>query len=258
MRITVCAVFLACALGGLLGRCEAQSDPEYLATKFAGRLKPSNSWQLSIREPAARPKDPVQQALRAARDRYADKVLGAHMPLDEMADKGLGYGEGGPSYSRIPDAVPEFPNRTVLVAQFTDFEVVLSDSRSAIYTELHLSVERILDSSVSHSPGTTITAIVNGGTVKLAGGRVLQFHASPRAFVPVPGGRYIFFLRRVPEGEFYLIAKSIELRDGKALPNSADDVDRAEHGTWPFLDQEEDLALRELDRRLRSQERGSK
>ena len=181
------------------------------------------------------------------------------MPLDEMADKGVGYGGGVADYGPgREEVVPDFPNRTVVVAQFAGFDVVLSGSRSAIYTEMHLSVERVLESPVTLFPGATITAVTNGGAVRLPNGRVLEFQTRPRAFVPVPGSRYLFVLRRMLEGDFYLITKSIELRDSKVLPNSKDDVARAEEGTWPFLDLDENHVVGEVNRLLLAQKRGAK
>jgi hypothetical protein len=250
-------VALGLIIGGLGALCFCQDRSSSGSPgRFADRFKPSNSWQATAVEPASKPGDAARQSVREARDRYAEKVLGAHVPLD---DPNASYGGGVPDVAAGRDVVvPDLPGRTTVVAQFTSFDVVLSASRSAIYSEVHLSVERVLESPTPLSPGATITAVVNGGTLKLPGGRSLSYRAAPRPFVPVPGGRYLLFLRNVPDGDFYLIAKSIELRNGKALPNSAGDVARAEQGTWPFLDKDESQTLEEAARLLRSQKGDTK
>ncbi len=247
----------ACAVFGFSATSRSEASQGAAVGRFADRLNPSNSWQSSVREPAPAPRSVVSQGIRDARNRYADKVLGAHMPLDELEDKG-GEWAGSIGFPVFRDVLPDFPNQAVVVARFQDFDFVLTDSKSAIYTEIRFRVERVITSAAQTLPGPSVTVIVKGGTVKLPSGRVLRFMTRPCRFMPVPGHRYILFLQYVADGDFYLLQKSIELSGNKALPNSEDDVSRAGHGTWPFLDQDEEAVVQNLDQLLRTRKAAAK
>jgi len=71
--------------------------------------------------------------------------------------------------------------------------------------------------------------------------------------MPVPGHRYLLFLRYVADGDFYLMGKSVELAGGRAVPNSREDVEKAENGTWPFQDQDDETMLYTVEGILRQQ-----
>ncbi len=239
------------------GMCVAASQSQQASgTRFSDRLRPSNGWQESVREPLRPPQSGPAKLLHDAREGWADRVLGVGLPLDEMYGKRIGWGRD----LGVPvglSAVPIFHDRVVVVARFTGYDFVLTKSRCALYSEMYLGVERVLESgNADIGPGTRVTAIQIGGTVRLPSGRVLQHASRPRPFTIAPGHRYLLFLQHVTDGDFYSVFKSIEFADGKALPNSHDDVRSAENGTWPFLDQDEATVLREVEGILEEQRGG--
>lgn len=232
-----------------------QSEPR--PSRFAERLKPSNGWQETVREPLRPPQGDPGKALYDARERWADRVLGLGMPLDELYERGFGSGGslGPPSGLKM---VPEFPDRVVVLARFAGYDFVLTKSRFALYSEMYLSVERVLDQGGTDiGPGTRLTALIPGGTVRLPNGRVLQHAVKPLPFVIAPGHRYLMYLRHVADGDFYFVTKTVEFIGGKAFPNSYEDVQNAEKGTWPFVDQDEETVLREVEGILRKQKGGN-
>jgi hypothetical protein len=250
MKALTVAVLALTGIGPGLSIAATQSQ-QSAGSRFAERLKSSNGWQQTVREPLPPPQEGRDRMLRDARERWADRVLGVGMPLEELYDRKIGGRRAEPEPSRH-GTVPVVPDRVVVVARFTGYEFVLTKSHFALFTEMYLSVERVLESaSASIGIGTRLTAITIGGTVRLPSGRVLQRATGPRPFMPVPGHRYLLYLRYAADGDFYLIVKSVELAGGRALPNSPEDVENAENGTWPFLDQDEETVLSEVEGTLR-------
>jgi hypothetical protein len=55
----------------------------------------------------------------------------------------------------------------------------------------------------------------------------------------MPNQRYVLLLRHIKYGEFYLLGDSITISNGMARPNSADAVNAAKAGEWPFSSMDE-------------------
>jgi hypothetical protein len=166
-----------------------------------------------------------------------------------MRAKGIGRG-AEQSISHTDKILPDGPNQVVLMGEFRDFDVVLTSSRRSIYTEMNIFVARVLRDTTTVRAGQTITVFGRGGSIIANDGLVLSFDIAPTPFVIQPQHRYIMFLRYVSEGDFYWLQKTIELRDGKALPNSFADVNRAEKREWPYLDLDEKTTLQRISTTL--------
>jgi hypothetical protein len=179
----------------------------------------------------------------------ADIGRGSALTLDERHAKGIGT-SSDMVISHTDEILPDGPNQVVLMGEFRDFDVVLTSSRRSIYTEMHIFVERVLRDTTPVRAGQTITVFSRGGLIIANDGQVLRDNIIPLSFVIQPRHRYVMFLRYYSEGDFYSLQKTIELRDGKALPNSLPDVNRSEKGEWPYLNLDEETTLQRISTTL--------
>jgi hypothetical protein len=139
--------------------------------------------------------------------------------------------------------LPPFIGETVVVGTFNSFDAVLTSSHQAIYSEMHIGVDRVLYPSDFTISGTTIDIFVPGGCVALPNGKTLAYKNPPRPYGLVQGGRYLLFLTHAEPGDFYLLGDSIMIENGAARPNSPDAVNAVKASAWPFLGlSEDDLA----------------
>ena len=197
---------------------------------------PTNDWQKQPRPSKAIPSTQAGRQIRALRDAYVDKVSGLGRPIEEFGRQ-LSYGWS--DHSLLPSGnwgiKPAFPDETVILGTFTSFDEVLTQSHQAIYSEMHISVQKVIfpqDSSLTI--GSHIDVLTAGGSITTPAGTVLSFKAKSRPFGLIPNGRYFLFLRHVKSGDFYLTGDSISITTGVAWPNSPDAVQAAQAGQWQF------------------------
>lgn len=217
---------------------------------------PTNAWQ---KVPSSPEKTVAARALtddRVKRDKFADLFYGIHQPIEEF----FRAGNKGYSLPSVPVAIPGEPDipkykkRTIVVATFVDYTSILSASRESIYSEAHLKIERVIDTDNPQlALGSIIDLLIPGGTVKLPSGQLLSYATNPRPYVPEPGHKYIFFLHYVSDGNFYVLKKLIELKDGKAVPSWPSDIQRARANNWRFANKDTDSAVSEIESLLQQQ-----
>jgi hypothetical protein len=105
------------------------------------------------------------------------------------------------------------PSPIVVVGRFTRFVTRLSASRKSPYTEVHMDVEQVLqDKAGGLAPGKVVTVILGGGSLQMPDGKVVRRDVEQeRQFGIQPGHRYVLFLSRQQEADFYTYDKSWEL-----------------------------------------------
>jgi hypothetical protein len=191
----------------------------------------ANAWMLTPTPYPEWNKD-ISPSLRAARDRYADKVQGADFrkyPLTSPHSDALGPGIG----DGIPKSdVRQFPNRVILAATFSGHRSVLSASEFSLYSEVSMHVADVFEDQGGSGVFTNedITILISGGTVTLASGRVLSYDTQPVRFSLQPGHKYLLFLSYYGAGDFYLVMDDWDISDGTVRPNTRPGEYRAQHG----------------------------
>jgi hypothetical protein len=136
---------------------------------------------------------------------------------------------------------------------FSSFDEVLTQSHKAIYSKIHIAVDRVLFPSDSTALGTTIDILEAGGSILLDDGKPFSYKTTPRMYGLMPRGRYVLFLRHIDPGDFYLFTTSIAIENGVALPTSPDAVAATKAGDWPFLSMKEADVVDRLSMLLKSQ-----
>jgi hypothetical protein len=178
-----------------------------------------------------------------------DRLYGARRPLDEDPNQ-RPLGE----ISRVgfPE-IPDFGPLTVLVGTFSDYDVVFSESRLSIYTEQHVTVERILTPDRPNVwPGNIVTILEEGGAA-LRGARTIRYLIDPRSGVLELKHRYLLFLQYFSAGDFFVVVKSWELVDGKAMPCWREDVDLAMRGQSRYAGMEEEPFIQLVEQTIQTQ-----
>ena len=163
--------------------------------------------------------DTVAASIRQERDQFFDDFIGLGVPLTPSNAKSAGFSEGVPSPNQ--QEIPQLPNRTVVIGTFQSYQPVLSKSGRAIYTEVTLSVSNLFqDAAGNLGSGSTLTLILNGGTVLTQSGVVLSFLTNPSPFSIKLGRTYLFALSFYSSGGFYREGKSWDLSGGTVQLNS--------------------------------------
>jgi hypothetical protein len=136
--------------------------------------------------------DTVAVSIRQQRDQFFDEIIGLGVPLTPANAKSSVFSFGVPSPNQ--QEIPQLPNRTVVIGTFQSYQPVLSKSGRAIYTEVTLSVSNVFQDAGNLGSGSTLTLILNGGTVTTQSGTVLSFLTNPSQFSIKPGWTYLFAL----------------------------------------------------------------
>lgn len=170
----------------------------------AAKNQPANSW---LRTPTVSPlaQDFVAPVVRADRDAYFDEIIGSRTPLTGLKDSFSVLSEG--SHLGQEEEIPKVPMRSVVIAQFQNFQSVLSSSHRSIYTEVTFKADRVLEDTARHIAGNTFTVIVPGGTVDL-NGRTISYLTADREYYIQPGQKYLLVLSYNALGDFFTLAKT--------------------------------------------------
>ena len=165
--LAIAAMTVVCALATA---ASSQTAPDT-------KSKPAcNAWMLTPTPYLEWNKD-IGPSVRAERDKYADELEDNETPLTAPHPDALGPGHGG---GISETEILPVPNRVVLTGTFTTHRSVLSASEFSLYTEVTVRVDEVFEdrgaSSAVH--GGDVTIMLSGGTVVLATGRVLTYHAA--------------------------------------------------------------------------------
>jgi len=150
--------------------------------------------------------------------------------------------------------IPDFRQRTVVIATVNGHEVVFSESHRSVYTEQNLKIEKVLTTNrPAVTPSSVVTMLERGGAVQLPTG-VLQYEVDPRAQVIEPERRYLLFLQYFSVGDFFRLVKAWEILEGKAMPCWREDVDRAIKGNSRYAGMDESNFIWAVEQMVRIQD----
>jgi hypothetical protein len=121
-------------------------------------------------------------------------------------------------------ALPVDKSVAIIVGQITDRAAYLSTDKTNVYSEVTVSIEKVLmnSSGVTLAIGDSIAVERDGGRVRFPSGHI-TFARIPGQGMPLLGRRYVLFLTHkfplsgVQEKDLY-IQTGYELRDGKVFP----------------------------------------
>jgi hypothetical protein len=176
-----------------------------------------------------RPTDTFQQQLRQSRGALFDDLFGgngtsaAAKPLetnDPRAPAPVTISSVRP-VGELPSAFSD----AIIVGRLKAIQAYQSNDHTAIYTENTIEVEQIPSQQGNHAVvGGKIEVVQVGGSIELAGGRVIS-HRSEGLGEPFrQGERYAFFLTYVPSADCYRLTKAWWLNAGKAQAISTEDL----------------------------------
>jgi len=208
-----CAALLSQVVGAY-----AQNPLSQPANLSQPPLPAANLWMTNPL-PWSPASDPVPGPIRQARDKFFDQWIGYREPLTPANVRGAGISEGVPQPNQ--SEIPDFPNRTVVLATFTSYQPVLSKSGRAVYTEATFLVSNMFeDKSERAGPGSNLVLIIPGGTV-IANGAVLSFLTQPRHYSVSVGKTYLLAIGYHSEGDFFMLGKDWDVTDGVVKANFA-------------------------------------
>jgi len=176
-------------------------------------------------------KDVVRQERSAA---FNDKRPNAPKLDSTEPKKGLIYQSAPPYFVRTP-AIPVKESDAVVVSTVDAVQPYFSADHTHLYTEFSLTVdEQIKDTTGLASVGQSIPIVIRGGRVRLANGRVIEEKAAFTNFSISVGSRYLLFLRYNSTGQYFVVAKSWEFKNGGVIPTAHEDQMDEREGKSPY------------------------
>lgn len=166
---------------------------------------------------APEPGDPVKRDKRRARSARHD---GERFVQEPEKRPGIIYGtEITDDWEVGLPALPAYQSDAVIVGEVSEACAYLSNDRTSVYSEFTIKVGNVLktDQPSRLTQGSLLVAERLGGRVRFPSGEVLPVTVSGQG-MPRVGRRYVFFLKRIDQGQAYDILTGYELRAGKVSP----------------------------------------
>jgi len=115
-------------------------------------------------------------------------------------------------------ALPTAQSDVILTADVLKSEAHLSNDKTGIYSEFNVQVNEVLkNTGPTLSQGNLITLSRRGGKVRYASGHVFRYEIMCQN-MPAIGGRYLFFLKAIPDTNDYEILTGYETKSGNVQP----------------------------------------
>jgi len=146
------------------------------------------------------------------------------------------YEKGGPDAKRLVELppnvgagrvehtsdIPPLPvalSDAIVLGTVTKIQPYLTEAETSIYSEFTITIEEVFKNDENGSPfvGKTIVVDREGGALRLSNGRVLRYEVSGMGKLPRLGRQYVFFLKRINEGQDVSILSGYELRGGRVF-----------------------------------------
>jgi hypothetical protein len=138
-----------------------------------------------------------------------------------MVMKNPGEGTGSALESHAFFALPALPaaqSDVILTADVLKSEAHLSNDKTGVYSEFNVQVGEVLkNTGPTLSQGSLIVLSRRGGKVRYASGRVFQYEIMFQ-YMPAVGGRYVFFLKAIPDTDDYEFLTGYEIESGHVQP----------------------------------------
>lgn len=174
----------------------------------------------------------VSPAIREARSHAFDDRFGIRHRLDE--DRPVRFDSGSFADRPATEPLPVAGSDDVVVGAVSSYQSFLSSDHTAIYTELYVTVERVLKSrSYDVSPGSVLTILKSGGALQ-HNGKLLKFAPTGSMTEELDiKERYVLFLKSEPKLSAYRDLEAWRLENNHAVP--MDLGQRASSRTEPKL-----------------------
>src|SRR5262252_4697773 len=138
-----------------------------------------------------------------------------------MVMKNPGEGTASTLESHAFFALPALPTAqsdAILTADVLKSEAHLSNDKTGVYSEFNVQVNEVLkNTGPTLSQGSLIVLSRRGGKVRYASGRVFQYEIMFQ-YMPAVGGRYVFFLKAIPDTDDYEFLTGYEIESGHVQP----------------------------------------
>jgi len=224
-RVLLQSIWVLALIGG--NYAWAQSTPPISPTP--------ESWKQSTHDISEADKTGQKDVVRQERSAaFNDKRPSAPKLDSAEPKKGLIYQSAPPYFVRTP-AIPVRESDAIVVATVDAVQPYFSGDHTHLYTEFSLTVdEQIKDTTGLAKVGQSIPIIIRGGRVRLANGRVIEEKAAFTNFSISVGTRYLLFLRYNSTGQYFVVAKSWELKNGGVIPTAHEDQMDEREGKSPY------------------------
>jgi hypothetical protein len=196
----------------------------------------ADDWRQEPRTLLPAKADDVPRKVRAARNRFFDRVYGP--PPN-------GWVSDGPDVGPIFEEIPVYGDLTIVLVQFADYRTILSASKKTIYIEARMNVEQVLrDPSGTAAPKHPVTVGIAGGSVILPSGQTIERNLRQPEICGIrPGHRYVAFLAYENALELFECIKTWDLSTGVAVATYPFDVLKAREGASRIAGLPEDQFL---------------
>lgn len=116
-------------------------------------------------------------------------------------------------------ALPLNQSDAIVIGTVNDAQAYLSSDKTGVYSEFTIRLGEILkDDRLSPLPSdSSIVAARQGGQVRFPSGST-HLYFNSKARMPRVGRRYLFFLKRTDEQQYFDLLTGYELRAGKVYP----------------------------------------
>jgi hypothetical protein len=125
-------------------------------------------------------------------------------------------------------------------------------SNKGIYSEYRVAIDSVLMNRSAWS-GTTLDVIEIGGSAQTAGGSVFQQLLTGVGSQVEVSNNYIMFLKYQPAAQCFTFVKLWELRDGRVVAVSDDDLSRVKNGKSTIDGKGQDDVIGQIRRIVNSQ-----
>jgi hypothetical protein len=170
--------------------------------------------------------DEVEPDSPESRERIRSKKLRYDQPLRTILSRstdlttlpdGWGAGPGGEENEPI-SPLPIEPNTVVVIGSISKAQSYLTESKTVIFTEFNLEIERVLKNSNTNSiiSGDNLNFDNVGGKLRLRNGKTVEYGGSIN--LTKVGRRYLLFLRGDNNTQLFTFVNGYELREDRVFP----------------------------------------
>jgi hypothetical protein len=165
---------------------------------------------------APEPSDGEDRAKRKAKNkRYEKGAPDAKRLVELPPNTGAGRVEHTSDIPPLPVALSD----SIVLGTVTNIQPYLTEAETSIYSEFTITIEEVFknDENGSLLTGKTIVVDREGGALRLSNGRVLRYEVSGVGKLPRLDKKYVFFLKRINQGQDISILSGYELRGGSVF-----------------------------------------